>query len=256
LIVSALVAVGFAYYGWAWQTMPQAGIYFLDDIPLPQKGDTVLIFAPHPDDETIGVGGFIYEAVGRGANVRVVLVTNGNKHGLEQTRYAEFKKAMSVLGVTEDHLIFLNYQDGELKKIERNVLKAQFTSIVDIEKPNIIIANNPNDIHPDHSITGIVAGEVAREKSIPIYEYLVHYPNFPKPKEYRPDLYLLPPLKLVTFDHEWRRLMLQNDALDVKYEALLAYRSQLRNPFLRSVLLGLVRRNELLSIPAREIEIK
>src|SRR3989441_4749496 len=41
-------------------------------------GARVLVFAPHPDDETIGAGGLIFHLARRGVPVRVVFVTNGD----------------------------------------------------------------------------------------------------------------------------------------------------------------------------------
>src|SRR5437899_999403 len=38
----------------------------------------VLVFAPHPDDETIGAGGLIFHLTRRSVPVRVVFVTNGD----------------------------------------------------------------------------------------------------------------------------------------------------------------------------------
>src|SRR5262245_15384239 len=38
----------------------------------------VLVFAPHPDDETLAVGGLIYRLTKSGVPVRVVFVTNGD----------------------------------------------------------------------------------------------------------------------------------------------------------------------------------
>src|SRR5437016_2886198 len=42
------------------------------------RSPRVLVFAPHPDDETIGAGGLIFRLTRRGAPVRVVFVTNGD----------------------------------------------------------------------------------------------------------------------------------------------------------------------------------
>src|ERR1051325_3837894 len=38
----------------------------------------VLVIAPHPDDETIGAGGLIQQALAQGSLVKVVVVTNGD----------------------------------------------------------------------------------------------------------------------------------------------------------------------------------
>src|SRR5438034_1801331 len=45
---------------------------------LPAPGASVLVIAPHCDDETLGVGGLIAEAARRGCRVTVAFVTNGD----------------------------------------------------------------------------------------------------------------------------------------------------------------------------------
>ena len=117
LILAA--AVGYGYYEKATQVLPQAAIHFLEDVRLPQTGEKVLVFAPHPDDETIGAGGYIRESVDRGAVVRIILVTDGNKHNLEAKRYQEFRNAARILGVKPRDLIFLNHPDGQLKGCDK-----------------------------------------------------------------------------------------------------------------------------------------
>ena len=44
------------------------------------KEDQVLVLAPQPDDETIGVGGVMQRAIKAGAEVKVVLLTNGENN--------------------------------------------------------------------------------------------------------------------------------------------------------------------------------
>ncbi len=47
-------------------------------MPEPGPDDRILIFAPHPDDEVLGSGTYIQRAIKNGAEVKVVLMTNGN----------------------------------------------------------------------------------------------------------------------------------------------------------------------------------
>jgi LmbE family N-acetylglucosaminyl deacetylase len=47
----------------------------------------VLVFVPHPDDETIAVGGFIIKSVENNASVKIVTIMNGNWKGEEKKRY-------------------------------------------------------------------------------------------------------------------------------------------------------------------------
>lgn len=59
--------------------LPQPTIYFLDDVALPEPAQVVLVFVPHPDDETAGAGGYIAASIRNGATVKIVLITDGGK---------------------------------------------------------------------------------------------------------------------------------------------------------------------------------
>src|SRR5262245_44158967 len=43
-------------------------------------GDRILVLAPHPDDEVLGAGGVLHEAVSRKLPVHVVFLTNGDSN--------------------------------------------------------------------------------------------------------------------------------------------------------------------------------
>jgi len=95
-----------------------------------KKEDRVLIFAPHPDDETIGCAGVIQRALKAGAKVKVTYLTNGDHNEfaflvyekrpilfnaefvrMGKVREEEAKNAMKLLGLNENDLIFLGYPD-------------------------------------------------------------------------------------------------------------------------------------------------
>jgi len=96
----------------------------------------ILIVAPHPDDETLGAGGIIREAVLKGAEVRVVLMTNGDAFRLAALRryreispshqdyinfayirQAEALRAVRILGLSPSHVTFLGYPDRGLARL-------------------------------------------------------------------------------------------------------------------------------------------
>jgi LmbE family N-acetylglucosaminyl deacetylase len=107
------------------------------------------------------------------------------------------------------------------------------------------------DSHPDHSTTGKIVKDILKNKKdnkIIAYQYLVHHHRFPQPKKFNPNLYLLPPINMVTFDKEWQRYVLPDDILDLKNKAVLSYQSQLTIPILRSLLLSFIRKNELFAV--------
>src|SRR6266700_2836376 len=49
--------------------------------PFTTAAKTLMIFAPHPDDEALMASGIMYSALSRGDTVKVVLMTNGDAGG-------------------------------------------------------------------------------------------------------------------------------------------------------------------------------
>ena len=241
-----LAAVFLALY---WQVLPQPAVHLLDDIKLPRKGEEMLVFAPHCDDESIATAGLIQQVLHGGARVNIAMVTDCNKHHNENRRYDELKSALGVLGVASKNISFLGYPDGEMGKQSPEAVRQKFSDLIDRLHPGLLIAPHDRDTHIDHRVTGKLVLEIAQERNIPIYQYLVHYPYFPAPKKFVPEDYLLPPLKLITFDKKWLKLDLSAPEEDLKNEAILQYKTQLKNRFIRGILLGSIRRNELFAQP-------
>ena len=91
---------------------------------------SILIIAPHPDDDVLLTSGVIHQAVKDGRQVRTVFMTNGDgwpdptavgettKQGVGIKRQGEAVSAQAELGMTnEDNLIFLGYPDGYLQQV-------------------------------------------------------------------------------------------------------------------------------------------
>ncbi len=247
IIALFFAASGFFVYARLYQVMPQAAYYLLDSVSTPQKDQKILVFSPHPDDETIALGGFIYDAEKAGAKVKIVLVTDGDKHHLKDKRYSEFKEVTSTLGVPQNDLIFLNYSDGTLKAQNQGELGDVFQKEIKDFQPEIVFYPNPLDSHADHATTGKIVQDDLKKDSFQgkAYEYLVHHRRYPQPKKMAKDLYLLPPMNMVKLDNDWVKYPLSAAAVEKKSEAILKYQSQLKAPFLRSLILSSVRQNEL-----------
>jgi LmbE family N-acetylglucosaminyl deacetylase len=103
--------------------------------PSPTRRDSIVVFAPHPDDEVIGCAGIIQQALARGAQVKVIAITSGdgfpaaaagvahrtvNQVGpddflaLSRLRQTESRTALAILGGKRDELMILGYPDGDL----------------------------------------------------------------------------------------------------------------------------------------------
>ena len=105
----------------------------LASAPAPRQGQRLLVFAPHPDDETLGAAGLMRQARLRGDDVRVVIITNGDGFRISAAqefheltvspkdfvrygylRQGEARTALGVLGIPADHIHFLGYPDRGL----------------------------------------------------------------------------------------------------------------------------------------------
>ena len=108
-------------------------------LPPPAKGERLVIVAPHPDDEILGCGGLIQQAVAAGAEVRVIYLTNGDHNQMAFKLYGihlhlgpkdylkfgarrrtEALAATNLLGLKPENLIFLGYPDWGSLRIWRD----------------------------------------------------------------------------------------------------------------------------------------
>lgn len=105
----------------------------------------VLVFAPHNDDEVLGVGGTIRKHTNQGDNVFVCEVTSGPKYKMMQ---AEAKRAHAVLGVKES--FFLNCPVCGLKTMDSVELNGKVNEVVKITQPDVAYIPFIGDMHIDH----------------------------------------------------------------------------------------------------------
>jgi LmbE family N-acetylglucosaminyl deacetylase len=118
----------------------------------PGRSESIVVFAPHPDDEVIGCAGTIMQALERGARVKVVDITSGdgfdaaaaglthkavNQVGpddfflLSRLRQTQSRNALEILGGKADDLLLLGYPDGDLGNLYNSTgdkrIRQQFT---------------------------------------------------------------------------------------------------------------------------------
>ena len=105
----------------------------------------VLVFAPHNDDEVLGVGGTIAKHVQLGDEVCVCEVTSGPKYKMMQE---EARKAHAVMGVQNS--VFLNLPYVELADISKRETNAKIQSVVTSFQPDIVYIPFRGDMHLDH----------------------------------------------------------------------------------------------------------
>jgi LmbE family N-acetylglucosaminyl deacetylase len=265
-----------------------------------KKGERILILAPHPDDESIGCAGIIQQALAAGAHVKVLYLTNGDHNELAfivyekrltvrqgvfiymgQVRRAEAIRAMTLLGLKENDLIFLGYPDfgtfaifsrywqakkpfrDKLTRISSVPYKNDFSfgapyqgeSILsDLEKvlldykPNRIFSSHPADVNVDHKsfylFLQVALSDLKGQIPEPkVSPYLTHWLGWPVPRHYHPALNLYPPKGFWNSQIKWFKADLSSEQLQNKYRATLAYKSQTQVSAF--YLLAFARKNEL-----------
>jgi N-acetylglucosamine malate deacetylase 1 len=113
----------------------------------------VLVFAAHPDDEVLGMGGTIAVHVDRGDEVRVVVVTDGSStqypgdSGIRARKEDEAVRAAAELGVTDYvHLDLPDMRLDTLPHVEVNAVAEQHVSDFAAE---LVYTPHP-DVNRDH----------------------------------------------------------------------------------------------------------
>ncbi|MFK5894412.1 MAG: PIG-L family deacetylase, partial [Pseudomonadota bacterium] len=130
-------------------------------------GHNWLVFAPHADDETIGMGGTISNATAREVNVNLVVMTNGalgkedqqTRAEIINIREQEVKTAVAILGIKT--VTFLNEEDRGLSvnQASINLLCQQITK----NHPDVVFIPSALELHPDHRVTSELVWQSLRQ---------------------------------------------------------------------------------------------
>ncbi len=119
---------------------------------------SLMVIAPHPDDESLGCGGTIARKTSQGLPVTVVVVTDGrNSHNSEtikpaelaELRAAELLDAAAALGVGPEDVRLLGFEDGHVPESYDDVVR-QIGKLVREVAPNQLLIPSRQDAHRDH----------------------------------------------------------------------------------------------------------
>jgi len=125
------------------------------DVSLPVEGGPWLVFAPHADDETFGMGGTLAKATAQGIQVHLVVMTDGALGGqienLTDIRKAEACQAAEMLGLEKP--VFLNNRDRGLKCNNESINQA----LKEIQRigPVAVFFPGAFELHPDHRMRAL-----------------------------------------------------------------------------------------------------
>jgi bacillithiol biosynthesis deacetylase BshB1 len=119
----------------------------------------ILAFGVHPDDVELGCAGTIMAAIDQGKKVGIVDLTRGElgTRGTPTTRTQEAAVAAKIMGV--DVRENLDMADGFFVNDEAHQRK--IIALIRKYQPDIILANAPEDRHPDHGRSAKLVSDAA-----------------------------------------------------------------------------------------------
>ncbi len=179
-----------------------------------QEGDgklRIICFGAHPDDCEYQVGGMAAKWAAAGHHVKFVSTTNGDighwrmsGGPLAKRRTAEVEEAARILGIETE---VLDVHDGELMPTLEN--RRTFVRLIRRWKADIVMTHRPNDYHPDHRYTGILAMDSAYMVAVPFFcpdvpalernpVYFYYRDRFQKPNPFEADI-------AVPIDDTWEK---------------------------------------------------
>ncbi len=122
-----------------------------------------LVLAPHPDDESFGMGGTLLLAKSLDITVDILFVTNGaaanpDDKTLVSTREQEAKRCCDFLGIKE--IWFWGEQDRALNASEQ--LIERLSNLINQYRYASVFFPSIEEPHPDHRVTAILAWQSLR----------------------------------------------------------------------------------------------
>lgn len=160
------------------------------DLPLARldqisKGETMMVLAPHPDDESLGCGGLIAQACAAGQPPVVVILTDGTgshpsspsypSARLRDLREREARQAAAMLDLPSERIHFLGFRDTAAPKSGPEFVCA-VNAIVRLMRAcdcRILCAPWLHEPHGDHEAAQIIARSAKSITKARLFSYLV-----------------------------------------------------------------------------------
>jgi len=175
---------------------------------------SLLVFAPHNDDELLGVGGTILKYSKEGYNTYVCEVTSGPSF---VRIHAEAVEAHKILGVHD--AVFLQFPScGLFDDVSKIKMNAEFSKVIADIKPEIVFIPHYGDLHLDHRWVAEAAMVAVRPLDAPWIRKVMAYETLSETE------WNTPSVNNVFIPNVWIDI---TNELDNKIKAMECYESQL-----------------------------
>ena len=196
------------------------------------KDKTVLVFTPHPDDDTFSMGGTLAHLAANGNKVVIVIYTNDNKGSkdLEMTRErlarirrAEEEEACRILGIPKENLVWLGYDDGDLEYADPQRLCGEVARQIKIHRPDAVFCPDPGATWEQwHKTDHRMSAGITKDAFIAA-EWHLYYPQHLLDEDLKP--YSVP-VAYYFYSQEPNYEVDITDVIDAKVKASAAHVSQ------------------------------
>lgn len=155
-------------------------IYFSKQLEIP---NSILILAPHPDDETFGCAGLIQRALNEKKDVKILILTKGegayNENLISETELTESRRVLSLnainhLGLEPKDIEYKEWGDGHIKD---SYQLEELSQAINAYNPDAIFTPHLLEGWSDHiattEITAKLLKDLNRTKQIKLFQYCV-----------------------------------------------------------------------------------
>lgn len=138
----------------------------------------ILVFAPHPDDEVLGVGGTIALNIRKGNKVYVCIVTKGqpplfNNPVGNNKNQDDARACHNFLGITKT--FFLDFPAADLESVKRYKLNDRILDVIREVAPDKVYIPHIGDMQKDHQIVVDSCMVALRPKYFPQVKRILAY---------------------------------------------------------------------------------
>lgn len=139
--------------------------------------NSILVIAPHPDDETLGCGGTILKYRAEGVKVYWLICTQFYRHGKTPENIQQRKQEIDQVNRMYDftQCFELGYDAASLTYADLGGMVGKITSIMKEVRPEVILLPNRSDVHTDHYIVFKAAYSSTKHFNFPFIRKIMMY---------------------------------------------------------------------------------
>ena len=125
---------------------------------------TVLVIAPHPDDETLGCGGTLLRHRAEGDEIHWLVVTqlDAERHSPERVHRRELEIQSVAVAYGFSTITLLGFETTRLDRVGMDEIVSRIGEVVATVKPEVIYLPFPGDAHTDHRVVYQAATAAAK----------------------------------------------------------------------------------------------